>query len=180
MLDNNYVQGSSFCFRREALLFPSWFDTVHAGDQGIFLLVSQHGAIRFDPRVMSGYRIHANSISCGPRSKQRRAREFLVDRDVFARFEGIPGPIEAQRIAVHAKLADEPVKAGEANPAIAFHAKRARDYALRKLFDTGMLSRVDERLVALNERALTHPPEHATEVREPGPSGLGRRRRVRR
>ncbi|MGB7409370.1 MAG: glycosyltransferase [Pontixanthobacter sp.] len=55
-------QTSTLCFRSSALpKFSPWFWRIPAADRAILMLLAGSGAVRFDRRIMSVYRIHAAS-----------------------------------------------------------------------------------------------------------------------
>ena len=68
---------SSFVFRKNTLLIPSWFLEIASGDMGLFSIVSKSGMIRCIPEVMSAYRKHAGGITNTPVHK---AKLYHVNR----------------------------------------------------------------------------------------------------
>jgi glycosyltransferase involved in cell wall biosynthesis len=56
-------QTSSICLRRDLIdPLPAWFESLPAGDVGLFLMLANRGPIRFLPDCKAVYRVHSHSV----------------------------------------------------------------------------------------------------------------------
>jgi glycosyltransferase involved in cell wall biosynthesis len=77
---------SSIMLRKDAVSFPTWFDTVYCVDRPLYLLAAMHGKAGLIPEVMSVYRLHSggNWSVLSMQSKAQRSTDlFLKMRDYF-------------------------------------------------------------------------------------------------
>jgi glycosyltransferase involved in cell wall biosynthesis len=75
-ITKRFSQTSTFLFRNN-LEFPSWFEEIYAGDQGIVLLVTKDKKIKYHNDVFSVYRLHRNGIDALNNNYAERNKKYI-------------------------------------------------------------------------------------------------------
>jgi len=77
LLKGNFIPSCSIVFRRDAVgTLPEWYFTLKMGDWPLYILMAQHGRIRYLNEVMAAYRVHGGG-SWSPRDRSHHDVNFL-------------------------------------------------------------------------------------------------------
>ena len=77
LLGGNFIPSCSVMFRRSAFgELPNWYFTLKMGDWPLYILMAQHGKIRYINEVMAAYRVHGGG-SWSPRHRSHHDVNFL-------------------------------------------------------------------------------------------------------
>lgn len=108
LLKGNFIPSCSAMFRRDAVgIIPEWYFTLKMGDWPLYILIAQHGKIRFINEVMASYRVHGGG-SWSPRDRSHHDVNFLqlldyVNRHFHFKYERA---IDATRSRYYFELAE--------------------------------------------------------------------------
>ncbi|MCU1268259.1 MAG: glycosyl transferase, family 2 [Acidobacteria bacterium] len=77
LLRGNFIPSCSTMFRRAAVgPLPEWYFKLKMGDWPLYILIAQHGRIRYINEVMAAYRVHGSG-SWSPRPRSHHDVNFL-------------------------------------------------------------------------------------------------------
>jgi len=92
---------SSFLFKREFLIIPSWFKEVQSADMALFSLIAANGFLKRIPKPMSVYRKNASSITNAIVIKEYHLARIKLQEVLGAQFPAMAREQQEQVIAYH-------------------------------------------------------------------------------
>ena len=83
VVQGTFVATSSAVFRNHMIRLPKWFDQVYSDDYALFLLLAEHGKLKFIDEVMSVYRVHPENVACVMQGTLAKHRMLVHQNKLF-------------------------------------------------------------------------------------------------